>query len=103
MEARGMSRVQAHRACTAGELRRIGSGVFMRLADALEWPAAIEALQTEFQFPAHVGGLSALELLGAAHQLRLNRKEIDLISYRNRNLPRWVTENEWGVNFRYHR
>jgi hypothetical protein len=103
LEARGMSRVQVHRACSPGELRRIGSGVFMRIADEHTWPAAIEALQTEFQFPVHVGRLSALELQGAAHQLRLHRKEVDLITYRNRNLPRWLTDNNWDVKFRYHR
>jgi hypothetical protein len=98
-----MNRVQVHRSCKAGELRRLGEGAFMRPSDDLHWAAAVEAMQTEFQYPVHVGGLSALELIGSSHFIRQSRREVQLITYQRWNLPKWVRSNDWGVNFNLHR
>lgn len=100
---RGMDRVQAHRSCAAGELRRIGSGVFMRPQDRLHWCAAVEAMQVEFGYPVHIGGLSALEQLGTSHNVPLSRSSIQLITYKNWNLPLWVRSNDWGIELKLHR
>jgi uncharacterized protein (DUF2344 family) len=75
----------------------------MRPSDNLHWAAAVEAMQTEFQYPVHVGGLSALELLGSSHFIRRSRREVQLITYQRWNLPQWVRSNDWGVSFKLHR
>ncbi|MEO7715796.1 MAG: type IV toxin-antitoxin system AbiEi family antitoxin domain-containing protein [Capsulimonas sp.] len=75
----------------------IGHGAFRRPGDAVDWLGGLYAIQKQAHLNIHVGGRTALGLLGQAHYLELNPQAIQLFSPRNVNLPTWFKNYDWGA------
>lgn len=103
LEAHGLSQTQAFRSYQAGELRKIGAGIYVRHGDPLHWAGAIQAIQKELGLSIHVAGVSALELQGAGHNATSKKWHLILTTYASANIPKWLKANDWGVEFQFHR
>jgi hypothetical protein len=80
---------------TGGWLRSIGKGAMIKTGDALVLSGAIAALQKQANLNVHIGGRSALEMLGIAHYLQLNDEEITVFVANQSSLPMWFTKTMW--------
>lgn len=81
-------------------LKKVGDGAVSKQGDEITIYGGIYALQ-EIKIPVRVGGLSALELLGRAHYLRLKNKSVHLFGNVKR-LPQWFLNYDWGLKIEYH-
>jgi len=81
-----------------GWLSSIGKGVMLRTGQKLMLSGAIYALQQRAGFPVHIGGRTALGLLGLAHYLELNRRNTWLFMPGGTKLPPWLEKNQWDTN-----
>ncbi len=82
-----------------GLLKALGSGVYARPEDFLNWEAAVSTLQFEQKFPVHISGQTALLLHGVKHHLPLGKGIVLLRSSLKTVLPRWISKNNWGAKF----
>ena len=83
-------------------LRRLGGGAYVKGKDKLNWQAAISTAQNELNLPIHVGGHSALNLLGLNHYLNFKEKPPIYVIARERiRTPIWLKQNDWGVEFQF--
>ncbi|GHT63872.1 hypothetical protein AGMMS50239_20580 [Bacteroidia bacterium] len=53
---------------------------------------------TTTELNVHIGGRSALELLGLAHYLQVNTQETTVFVESKTSLPLWFTNNQWDTN-----
>ena len=82
-------------------MQRLGGGAYLKASDHLDWQAAIYAAQNELKLPMHVGGRSALDLLGVSHYLNMgDRPAVFLIATKRFRMPIWIRANDWGVDLR---
>ncbi|MBU0489370.1 MAG: type IV toxin-antitoxin system AbiEi family antitoxin [Bacteroidetes bacterium] len=80
----------------SGWLESIGQGAYKKPDDVVEWPGAIHAIQYQNRTNVHVGGLSALELHGFSHYLRLSKQKLYLFTLPNIKLPKWFSSKDWN-------
>ena len=80
---------------TGGWLKSIGRGAMLKSGDSLALSGAITALQKQENLNIHIGGRSALELLGLAHYLQINSAEVTLFVENKSTLPLWFINNQW--------
>jgi len=86
-----------------GWIERIGKGAYFRCGDTVDWRGGLYALQTQLAMTVHVGGRTALEMLGLAHFLPLGRRrKVILISDRPEQLPTWFKKHKWGIDVDHH-
>lgn len=97
LEANGFSYDLQQRYRKSGWLHSIGFGAFKRPNDTVTWQGGIFSLQQHAKYPVHVGGLSALSLLGASHYLRSGKETVYLFTPHSMNLPSWFRNYNWGV------
>jgi hypothetical protein len=83
---------------TGGWLKSIGKGAMVKTGDSLVLSGAITALQKQANLNVHIGGRSALELLGVAHYLQVNTQETTVFVENKTSLPLWFTNNQWSTN-----
>jgi hypothetical protein len=81
----------------SGWLKSIWKGAMVKSGDSLTLSGAITALQMQAGLNIHVGGRSALELLGLAHYLQVNSQETTLYVDGKTSLPLWFTNNQWDT------
>lgn len=79
----------------SGWLHSIGKGVMVRPGQKLLLAGAIHALQQQAGLPVHIGGRTALGLLGFAHYLEISRQDTLLFVPPGINIPLWVSRNQW--------
>jgi hypothetical protein len=84
-----------------GWLIKLGRGAYIRPASILEWQGAVLGLQKLAELPFHVGGLSALNLLGYAHYLPIG-KEKTIALYSGEKPPAWIKQIE-TLSFTFHK
>jgi len=85
-------------------INRIGRGAFMRADDQqVEWTGGLYAIQTQMQFPIHVGGKTALQWQGYAHFLPLGQEgsSVVLFGLPNVKLPAWFSQYDWGIQVNF--
>jgi len=82
-------------------LYSIGTGAWMRVGEEPTYEGAIYALQKQSQLGVHIGGKTALSLLGKAHYLELSTQQIILFGGSKEKLPTWFTKYDWGVKVSY--
>lgn len=99
LEVKGYSRELQRRYVKTGWLKPIGRGALVREGQEVNWLGALYSIQNQTESRIHVGGRSALNLLGMAHYLELNTKKIHLFAPRATYLPSWFREYNWGVEF----
>jgi hypothetical protein len=99
----GVSRQLARRYVASGWMERLGRGAFVRSGEAVDWPGALHALQSQLNLSVHAAGLTALSLKGMAHYLQLGaQEEVFLLGERRERLPAWFLNQSWDVRLRYH-
>lgn len=77
-------------------LTSLGSGAMIRTGEEVGYEGAIYALQEQSELSVHLGGRTALTLLGRAHYLDFNVKKIFLFCKSGSKLPRWFLDYDWG-------
>jgi len=105
LNQKGISSKLAWWYLNSGWLERLEEGIYKKPGDVITWFALIEALQNQLFIPIHVGGKTALEVLGQAHFLPLGGiKEISLFMFSSTNLPSWVQKyNKNETKFKINR
>ncbi len=74
----------------SGWLIKIGKGAYMRAGDKLTWHGGVYALQKDLGLKIHVGGLSALELLGRSHFVPMGAHSRIYLYANSRDVPRYL-------------
>ena len=75
----------------------LGNGAMIRKGDTVSYEGALFALQKQANLSIHIGGRSALNLLGKTHFLELSSQRVYLFGPTNENLPLWFRDKDWGV------
>ena len=85
----------------SGWLERIGREVYKKTNTSITWSNAVAAIQSQLNLPVHVGGKTALEILGMAHFVPVGGlKRVILFAKHGTKLPKWLfDESVWGVKF----
>jgi len=80
----------------SGWLDSVGRGAYKLAADTVGWKGAVFGLQKGYPETLHVGGISALELHGSTHFVRMSPKtNIYLYSRSVQKLPTWASRCDW--------
>ncbi|MGO1519964.1 MAG: type IV toxin-antitoxin system AbiEi family antitoxin [Sphingobacterium sp.] len=74
----------------------IGSGAMVRTGEEVGYEGALYALQEQLGLSVHLGGRTALSLLGRAHYLDFNVKKTFLFCKSGTKLPTWFLDYDWG-------
>jgi len=82
-------------------LYSIGTGAWMRVGEEPTYEGALYALQKQSGSSIHLGGKTALSLLGKAHYLELSTQQITLFGGAKEKLPAWFINFDWGVKVNY--
>jgi len=86
-----------------GWLKLIGKGAMIKSGDSLMLSGALSALQSQANVNIHIGGRSALELQGSTHYFQLNAPETTLFVPGRTELPPWLINNKWDVEYKLFR
>ena len=81
----------------SGWLEAIGRGAFKKPGDVIEWYGALNAIQEQIKTKVHVGGITALDLQGFSHYIRLSNEILYLFSPQRTRLPKWFTKYNWNA------
>lgn len=87
----------------AGWLESLGQGAYKRAGSAVDWKAALAALQIQAGHETHAGALTALSLQGYAHYLRMGGENVYLFVPPGQSLPKWFRNQDWGSEVRVSR
>jgi len=90
LTAQGYSSQLVYLYVKSGWLIKLARGVYIRPASILQWQGVVLGLEKLLDLPFHVGGLSALNLLGYSHYLPVGKKHISL--YGRNKPPSWIKE-----------
>lgn len=82
-------------------LDALGAGAYKKHGDSVNWASGISCVQQELTTPIHVGGKSALELLGKSQYIMLNKKSILILGNKKDLLPTWLKNYEWDISLDY--
>ncbi len=82
-------------------LYSIGTGAWMRVGEKPTYQGALYALQQQSQSNIHLGGKTALSILGKAHYLELSTQQIVLFGGSKEKLPAWFLKYNWGLKVNY--
>ena len=88
MEQLGVSRQLVHRYVQNGWLESLGYGYFLRAGDELTRNGGVSALESQ-GIALHIGGKSALALLGTLHYLTLGQETLALYGVVRKKIPDW--------------
>jgi hypothetical protein len=86
----------------SGWLESVGTGAMIRAGDGVGYEGGLYALQAQAGSSVHVGGRSALSLLGKAHYLELAQSKVVLFGGARENLPVWFRDHDWGMEISYY-
>jgi len=103
LEANGYSRDLQRKYIKSGWLKPIGRGALIRTGQDVNWIGALYAIQNQSKSKIHIGGRSALNILGMSHYLELDEKKRILFAPRETRLPSWFEETDWGLEFILHK
>lgn len=81
-------------------LMPLGRSAFKRPKETVTWQGALRSLQVQLRLPVHVGALTALEMWGHNHYVRLGATRACLLSPLNVALPLWF-RTHWGDDVRH--
>lgn len=74
----------------SGWLIKIGKGAYVRAGEKPSWRGGVYALQKDLNLKVHVGGLSALELIGRSHFVPMGTHTRLYIYADSRQVPRYL-------------
>ncbi len=99
--SKGVSLHRIDNALKSRKLEMLATGVYARTGVPVTWQGVVCSLQKMTEDPVHVGGLSALVLLGFGHYLS-STKNITIHLYSQKKLPLWLDRLELPVTFIWH-
>lgn len=100
LEEHGISSKLAWWYVHSGLLEKLGTNAYKKSGDHITWAGAINALQNQLHAPVHVGGKTALHLLGLAHFVPMQgMQQIMLFALPNTKIPKWLLANQWDAKF----
>lgn len=73
----------------------------MRVGEKPTHEGALYALQQQAKLSIHIGGKTALSLLGKAHYLELSARQIILFGGSEEKIPSWFYKYDWGLKMNY--
>jgi Transcriptional regulator, AbiEi antitoxin, Type IV TA system/Transcriptional regulator, AbiEi antitoxin N-terminal domain len=80
----------------------IGNGAVARKNVQLRYENGLHALQQQAKMDIHIGGKTALHLLGRMHYLQFRNLSVTLFANQFTKLPVWFTTYNWGVKINFH-
>lgn len=84
----------------SGWLERVGKKAYKKVGDEIRWGGAVAALQSQMHLSLHIGGKTALQLLGHSHFLPMQGiKQVMLFANPRTKVPSWLESNKWDVKF----
>lgn len=83
-------------------LYSIGTGAWIRVGEKPTYEGALYALQQQAKSSVHLGGKTALSLLGKMHYLELSTQQIVLFGDSKEKLPAWFSNYDWGLKVNYY-
>lgn len=83
-------------------LESIGIGAMKRKNDDVSYEGAIYSLQQQLGMQIHLGGKTALSLLGQSHYLELSEAKATLFGYTDEKLPTWFQNYNWSIKVDYY-
>ena len=82
-------------------LESVGVGALKQSGDPVTVEGALYALQHQADSTIHLGGKTALAMLGKSHYLELASKKMILFGEAKEKLPSWMLNYSWKVNLEY--
>ena len=89
LDENGFSHDLQQRYRKSGWLESVGVGAFKRPNESIDWQGVIFSLQKQGKLSIHIGGLTALSLLGYSHYLRTGSETVYVFSDLKTKLPAW--------------
>ncbi|MDD3021625.1 MAG: type IV toxin-antitoxin system AbiEi family antitoxin [Alphaproteobacteria bacterium] len=86
----------------SGWLESIGTGAMIRMGDNVGYEGAVHALQKQLGSTIHIGGKTALSLLGKAHYLEFATAKVTLFGGAEEKLPSWFKQYNWNIKVDYY-
>jgi hypothetical protein len=83
-------------------LEAIGVGAMKRKNDYVSYEGAIYSLQQQLEMQIHLGGKTALSLLGQSHYLEFLEAKATLFGCANEKLPAWFRNYNWSTKVDYY-
>ncbi len=83
-------------------LESIGRGALRRSGETIDFYGALYALQAQAGSSVHIGGRTALSLLGKAQYLELSMSKVIVFGLKKEKLPKWLTDYDWGLKIEYY-
>lgn len=96
----GISRQLVNSYKVRGWVKLLRPGAYSKAQDTIEWFGGLHALQFQLSLNIHVGGKTALELQGLAHNIPMGQQTIDLITAPRTLIPRWFSRHQWQERVR---
>ncbi|HAQ60483.1 TPA: hypothetical protein DCR49_00525 [Candidatus Delongbacteria bacterium] len=82
-------------------IEKIGNGAYKLYKDEVDIFSAVNALQEQINSRVHIGGKSALDLLGYSHFVPRNQNKLFLFGNSNDRLPTWMKNYNWEREYSY--
>lgn len=101
LRQKGYSDQQLKNYLKANWVKRIGVGAYKKTNDHVEWSAGLSAIQKQLRLPIHIGGKSALSLLGKGQYLQLGKITLALYGPSRTYLPTWFKRYAWSAKITY--
>lgn len=93
LNQQGVSRKLIWAYVKSGWLRQLANKAYCRTDELVTWFGLVHALQSYLKLPIHIGGKSALVILGRSHFLPIaGLKVIDLFKNQQCSLPKWFNQ-----------
>ena len=83
-------------------LKSIGSGAVIRDGDKVDYLGGLYALQNQANLSIHVGGRTALSLLGRGQYLNFSEGRAVLIGGKKEKLPSWFKKKNWEAKIDFY-
>ncbi|GHT16168.1 hypothetical protein FACS189426_24090 [Bacteroidia bacterium] len=80
-------------------MKLIGKGAMLKSDNDSLIFGALASLQQQSNHSVHIGGRTALALLGQAHYLQINMQSVSLFKEPADDLPKWFLSNQWDLGF----
>ncbi|WP_047608970.1 type IV toxin-antitoxin system AbiEi family antitoxin domain-containing protein [Rahnella aquatilis] len=90
LTSQGIERSSSSKYVKEGLLKRLDTGVYCRAGKEPGWVDAVHCLQTQWNKPVHVAGLTSLNLQGGSHYLELSAARMWLNLPPRVYLPKWL-------------
>ncbi|MBE2191089.1 MAG: type IV toxin-antitoxin system AbiEi family antitoxin [Alphaproteobacteria bacterium] len=83
-------------------LTSLGTGASIRTGDKVDYFGGLYALQTQAGLSVHVGGRTALSLMGRGHYVDFSGGRTVLFGGAKEKLPMWFRKYDWGTRIDYY-